>query len=304
MTDLDLRAIQVVAAVAEHNSFTRAAEALQIAQASVSQRVRQLEQVLGATLIDRKTRRATEPGRIVIEHGARAVRELALARAQIDDLLGLRGGRLRLGVIQMVGFLDLTGVIEAFHDAHPMIDISLTEDHAERMLAMLHAGDLDLVVSNVAPGEAPVSGLERVILAEEPLTLVASNDVSNDRPVTSVIEDLRDEAMVSFSPQSTMRATVDATLGELGIGPRVAFETNRLGMIESLISRGLAWSIVPDSLAASWSGPLSRWPLLIATRRRVGLTWSVSGGLQPAPLAFRDRLQEWASIQGTISRED
>ena len=88
MTDLDLRAVQIVAAVDKHGSFTRASEAQHIAQASVSQRVRQLEQVLGTTLIDRKTRRATEPGRIVISHGARAVRELALAREKIADLLG------------------------------------------------------------------------------------------------------------------------------------------------------------------------------------------------------------------------
>ncbi len=296
MGDLDLRAIQIVTAVDKHGSFTRAAEVLDIAQASVSQRVRQLEQVLGTTLIDRKTRRATEPGRIVISHGARAVRELAVAREQIADLLGLQGGRLRLGIIQMVGFLDLASVIEEFHRDYPMIDISLTEDDAERMLSMLHGGELDLVMSNIAPQESPQPGLARVILGEESLTLVAPAGVSSEGPLQDAFVELEAKAMASFSPQSTMRATVESALEDLGVSPRVAFETNRLGMIESLIIRGLAWSIVPESVATSWSGALSRRPLAIATRRRVGLTWSVSGGLQPAPLAFRDRLQERASV--------
>ncbi len=294
MADLDLRAIRVVAAVAEHGSFTRAAEALEIAQASVSQRVRQLEEVLGTTLIDRKTRRATEPGRIIIKHGALAARELASAKQQVADLLGLVGGTIRLGLIQMVGFVDLAGVIAEFHSDYPLIDISLTEDDAERMLAMLHAGDLDLVMSNIAPDESPVAGLERAILAEEPLTLVTSNDVSSDRPLADVVAELEGKPMVSFRRRSGMRAIVDKALEELGISPRVAFEINRLGMIESLASRGLAWSIVPDSLARSWSEHLSRWPLPSVTPRRVGLTWSLSGGLHPAPLAFRDRLQQWA----------
>ena len=97
--------------------------------------------------------------------------------------------------------------------------------------------------------------------------------------------------MASFGPSSAMRSTVDAAVNELGIRPRIGFETNRLEMIVGVIRRRLAWSIVPKSLAAEWREVGSQWPLSISTRRRVGLTWTVNGGLQPAPLAFRDRLQ-------------
>ena len=292
MPELDLRAIEILAAVARHGSFTRAAGELEIAQASVSQRVSQLEQAVGTTLIDRKTKRATAPGRIVIGHGERASRELVSAKHEVADLLGLRGGSLRLGVIQMVAFLDLPRVIEEFYRDHPAIDIFLTGDDAEQMLSMLHAGELDLVISNVAPDEAPTSGLERVILGEESLTLIASPILTSG---DSLSDALAKTPMASFGPSSAMRSTVDVALEELGVDPRVAFETFHLEMIEGLVKRGLAWTIVPDSLAAEWRDVGSQWPLPITARRRVGLSWSLSGGLEPAPVAFRDRLQASAS---------
>ena len=291
MSGLDLRAIEILASVARHESFTRAAEELEIAQASVSQRVSQIERVVGTALIDRKTKRATGPGQIIIARGERAANELTAAREEIDDLLGLRGGNLRLGVIQMVGFLDLPSVIEEFHHDHPNIDIFLTGDDADEMLSKLHAGELDLVISNVSPDESPASGLERVILGEEALTLVASGELAHHRTAAEALVELADTPMASFGPSSAMRSTVDAAVSELRIRPRIGFETNRLEMIAGLIRRRLAWSIVPKSLAAEWRDVGSQWPLSISTRRRVGLTWTVNGGLQPAPLAFRDRLQ-------------
>lgn len=287
----DVRSIEILAAVAKHRSFTAAADELGIRQASVSQRVHQLEHLVGTALIDRQSKQATEPGRIIIDRGERAARELTLAREQVADLLGLRGGRLRLGVIQMVGFLDLPNAIGDFHRDHPAIDISLTDGEADHMLTMLRSGELDLVISNVAPGEPNASGFERVILGEEPLTLVASTDGTSGNAIQALAT-LRDQPMASFGARSAMRNTVDGALAELGIDPRVAFETNRLNLLEGLTSRGLAWSIVPQSLALSWSAEISRWSLPVDTRRRVGLTWSVSGGLQPAPAAFRDRLQK------------
>ena len=98
--------------------------------------------------------------------------------------------------------------------------------------------------------------------------------------------------MVPFGPRTALRHTVEAATSELGISPRIAFETNQPLIMESLITRGLAWSIVPELLAESWRTTMSVWGLPIRTVRQIGLTWSVSGGLQPAAISFRDYLRQ------------
>ena len=290
----DVRAVQVMASVARHRSFTRAAEELGIAQASVSQRVKQLEESVGATLIDRKNRAPTSAGRILIEHGDRAAGELAAAQGRIDDLLGLRGGTLRLGVIQLVGFLDLPGAIASFCREHPDIDIALVEDNADPMVAMLLSGELDLVISNGAPGYSPPAGLETSILGDEGFVLVAAANRGSDVNGSVALGSFRDEPMASFGPRSAIRATTDALCQELGIEPSIAFETNRREMMEGLVVRGLAWALVPESHVQAWRSKVARWTLETRTRRQVVLTWSVSGGLMPAASRFRDLLEEVA----------
>lgn len=293
---LDVRAVQIVASVVRLRSFTLAAEELGIAQASVSQRVRQLEEAIGATLIDRKTKVATPPGRILIEHGDRAAGELAAARGRIDDLLGSRSGTLRLGVIQMVGFLDLPGAIADFCHSYPTIDIALVEDNADEMLEMLLNAELDLVISNVASNDQPPAGLAMMTLGDEGFVLVAEPGRFRDVDARAALHDLQHEPMASFGRRSAIRATADALCAELEIQPSIAFETNRREMMEGLVSRGLAWALVPRSHVGAWTSDVATWEVDAKTRREVGITWSVSRGLLPSAERFRDHLKRAASL--------
>lgn len=54
---------------------------------------------------------------------------------------------------------------------------------------------------------------------------------------------------------------MDASVAELGVSPRIAFETNQPDIMENLITRGMAWSIVPYSLARTWSPGVALWRL-------------------------------------------
>ena len=288
---LSIDATRVLSAIDERRSFTRAADALGMAQPSVSQRVARLEDELSTLLIDRKSRRATAAGRILIERGRRAERELSIAQDELDALLGLRTGLIRIGITHWIGAFDLAAVLAEFHRDHPGIDVSLSEDNAETMLRMLASLELDLVISNVGSGELVSPGIEQIIISEEPLTLVAAPGVVRGRRAEQALAILKDLDMVGYGSSTTLRQTIDQAAAEMGLSPRVAFSTSQPDIMHSLIVRGMAWSIVPHSLARSWAADVRSWPLEMQTTRLVGLNWSLGSALHPAAAAFRDHLQ-------------
>jgi len=69
------RSIQYLLAVAEHKSFTRAAEILYVSQSTLSQQIKQLEDLLNVQFLDRTSRtvRLTPAGEVYIQHARRAM---------------------------------------------------------------------------------------------------------------------------------------------------------------------------------------------------------------------------------------
>src|SRR3712207_1056163 len=104
-TWLDFHKLRLFAAVAEHEHYSRAAEALSISQPALTVHVRDLERHFGVALFERSGRnvRLTEAGRLV-QGFARQILALAVELDEaVDDLRGLRAGQLRIGASTTVG---------------------------------------------------------------------------------------------------------------------------------------------------------------------------------------------------------
>src|SRR5205814_2273190 len=93
---MDLRQLEYVVAVVDHGGFTRAADALLVAQPSLSQGIRTLEAELNVALFHRLGRRVelTSAGEALLEPARRMLRDAATAKAAVADVAGTRVGRL------------------------------------------------------------------------------------------------------------------------------------------------------------------------------------------------------------------
>lgn len=119
-------------AVAEYLNFRHAANALGVAQSSVSARVKALEEDLGILLFERHARgvRLTEAGRHFIEH-------VALGVYQLDHAVKIAGmtasgecGRLRIGIHALIPRSFLAELIAKYRENHPGIEVEITEGTA------------------------------------------------------------------------------------------------------------------------------------------------------------------------------
>ena len=101
----DVKQLRVLKAVAEHGSFSAAADALSYTQPAISQQIAALEKRAGTTLVDRGSRgvRLTDAGRALVEHAEVVIARLAAAEAELEAIAGIRGGRVRLSSFPTAG---------------------------------------------------------------------------------------------------------------------------------------------------------------------------------------------------------
>jgi DNA-binding transcriptional LysR family regulator len=155
---MTLRQLEVFVAVAQAQSFRRAAERLHTSQPALSQHVRELEQDLGVRLLDRLRRSVhpTDAGRLLLEHAHRVFTTLDSAREVLGELRGLQRGSLLVGASTTPGIYVLPRVIRAFRERHPRIAVSFRIANSRIIEERLRANELDLGVvggHGLAPGE-------------------------------------------------------------------------------------------------------------------------------------------------------
>ncbi|MFE0642693.1 LysR family transcriptional regulator [Streptomyces sp. NPDC058877] len=248
---MELRQLEYFVAVAEEQSFTRAAERVHISQSGVSAQLRQLERELGAELLDRSARAVTltVAGRAALEH-ARATLAAAGAVGQaVDEVTDLIRGRLTVGMVIGCTLTPLFDALAAFHRAHPGVEISLLEDNSDRLVEGVRAGTIDLALIGTAT--ATPDGLDALTLISERLVVgvPAGHPVAEQQRVT--LRDVVAHPIVCMPPGTGLRTAFDRACAAQSLRPTIALQASAADTIADLAARGLAVAVLSDSMAAS-----------------------------------------------------
>src|SRR5687768_2534323 len=145
---LDVKQLRVLKAVAEHGSFSAAAEALSYTQPAISPDAAALETHAGATLGARTSRgvRLTEAGLALVDHAEVVLARLAAAEAELEAIAGVRGGRVRLSSFPTAGASLLPPAVALFTERHPDVELTFVEQEPEEAVQMLRAGELEVAI--------------------------------------------------------------------------------------------------------------------------------------------------------------
>jgi len=157
---LDLKRLRVLRAVAEHGSFSAAADELYVSQSAVSQQIANLEAEVGEPLVLRLRGGPvlTDAGRVLVAHAESAMARLEQAERDLASLSGLETGELRMVSFASASATVVTEAISRFRDAHPGIRISLTEAEPEEALPALWDPPAEQFARNYIGGWRPLKG--------------------------------------------------------------------------------------------------------------------------------------------------
>ncbi|HTJ40154.1 MAG TPA: LysR substrate-binding domain-containing protein [Dactylosporangium sp.] len=281
---MELHQLEYFVAVAEEAGFTRAAERLRVAQPGVSAQIRKLERELGQPLLDRSARavRLTAAGHAVLPYARAALAAVEGARQAVDELAGLRRGRVAIGTVTS-HTVDLAAILADFNARHPAVEITLVEDASERLADAVREGRLDAAI--VAFAEVP-EGLSAHVVTDEEIDAAVRPGHELAGRDTIPLAELRGHPLICLPRGGGIRAILDAACAAAGFAPHVAFEAGSPAVLSQLAARGLGVAILPSSIARHRA---DLHPLRIVEpvlRGRLGLAWRASGPTSPAAAAW------------------
>ena len=281
---MDSRYLQSFVYVVELGSIAEAARRLDLTPAAVAQRVKMLEQELGAKLVRRSGRTVgtTEAGERILERARAVLHDIRDLRSDLNDASEL-AGQLRLGGTPTMMTSLIPDVLAGLLARHPQIDIYLEPGTSLDLYRKVVSGDLDAAMIVQPLFELPKSCDWRTF-REEPLILLtpASMQVSDPHAV------LASEPFLRYDRNVVGGQLADAYLRQHGIRPHQRCELDGLDAIAVLVDRGIGVSLVPDWLMTRFAGlSLAKWPLPHPFPKRVvGLLWGRSSARMRLVQAF------------------
>src|SRR5918911_3684770 len=276
---MEMHQLTYFESVSRHLHFTRAAEELNVAQPSVSQQIRKLEDELGAPLFHRMKRHValTEAGKMFLPHARAVLQRLEEARLEVQELSGLRKGSLAVGATPSVGTHLLPRAMAAFSRRHPGIALAFREAGSRTLLSLLEDGELDMAVV-IQPIRHPA--LETMPLLEEELLLaVPQGHTLAGRQARVPLGELRDEAFVMLREGAyDLRDQTLAACHKVGFEPRVVLDGCEMDSVLRCVAAGIGVAILPEMVlsdvdpvagpaAVRLQGPRLSRSLVIARRR-------------------------------------
>jgi LysR family hydrogen peroxide-inducible transcriptional activator len=240
-----LRQLRYLAALAEHRSFTRAAEACFATQSTLSAGLKELEATLGLRLVerDRRSVAVTPAGEEIV---ARARALLAAADDLVDTAARAAApmtGLLRVGMIPTVAPFVLPALLPEMRRRHRQLRLALREDLTHRLLERLEAGGLDCALVALP---YDTKGLLLRELCEDELLLVAP---SGDRRLASrrlaISGELAGELLL-LEEGHCLRDHVLQACGRERVARVEGIEATSLLTLAHMVASGLGLALVPE----------------------------------------------------------
>jgi DNA-binding transcriptional LysR family regulator len=244
---VNLDQLRIFQAVARARSFTRAASLVHLTQPGISKHIKQMEQYFGVPLFDRAGKKVTltAPGEILLAATQEIMAVIDAAERRIDDLKGLRGGKLRLGASFPVGVYILPAVLATFRKRNPAVDVTLEISLSETIETSTLANELDLGLVSHQPRDSRL--LARAFMTDE-LVVILPRDHKWTAKKRIKPEDLRTETFVVAARGAGTRAVVEARLKAMGIVLDKVLEFGNLEGVKHAVEAGLGISIQARSV--------------------------------------------------------
>jgi len=301
------RSLRYLMAVADMQSFTRAAEVLYVSQPTLSQQIKQLEDLLDVQLLDRSGRsvRLTAAGDVYLHYARRALRELEEGKRAIHELQDLSRGSLRLGMTPITDHL-VSPLLEYFNTRYPGITVSTQEMPQDTVENQIAEGVLDMGISfsNVLSTDARSQEIETNILLTETLNLaVGKTHARAGQEKALSVQSLEHESLILLNTDFALRRHFDQYCREMAITPRIVMETNSLSVIVEVVRLGRLATILPHTIANQRHG---LYPVLLKPempRHTVTLICRKGGYKSPACLAFGVLAALWCNSRASIASD-
>lgn len=295
---MNLKALQCCVEVARQGSFTKAAQALHIAQPALSMAVSRLEEELGVTLFNRAARQisVTAEGQRFLARVEESLAMLDMARQELRDMTQLHSGEIHVGVPPMFGLNHIPDLLSAFRKDYPGIGMTVVEGSADDISQRLQNREIDVALLETrrvdsAWDSVPLGTDEMVLCMDEQHPLAGEPFLEASR--------LQDVDMVVFDQTFLQRHLLDAYCHAGGVNYRIALQSNFVSLVIKATRDGIGISTLLRSVQEREPG-IRGVPFNPAQIMSFSLCWRANEYLSLA----NKRFIEFAQKAGFFNNQD
>jgi DNA-binding transcriptional LysR family regulator len=241
---LNLHLLRMFFTVVRSESFSRAAEILNVSQPAISKGVRDFELQIGCRLLNRSPKGVvpTSEGLALSRHAETLFAAERAAEEELSALRGLHNGSLRIGASTTIAAYMLARYLGAFHRAHPGVDLHLVSANTRDIAEQTVNQEIDIGLV-----EGPVE--DKNLVAQPWRTDIMQLIVAQDHAFASATEpidprQIKNEVLIVREPGSGSREVVTQALVSCGIEPARTLEIGSTAAIKQAVAAGLGVSII------------------------------------------------------------
>jgi LysR family transcriptional regulator, cyn operon transcriptional activator len=268
---MELRHLRYFVALAEHLSFTIAAQNVHVTQSTLSHQIRQLEDELGCRLFERDGRRVTmtESGELFLERVRNALREVDEGVSTVRFGAEEMSGVVRVGTTHTFNLRIVPRCVSMFLEQHPSVRVDALEMTGDEIAQALLRGELDIGVT-YDPNDTTRLRFEPLYTEEMVLAVGTGHPFARRRFVR--MAELHLQRMVMLPPGYVTRAMLDSCFDMANVKPVIVAQMNAIAAMVELVSTTDVAAIV--SKHASMREDVCMIPLESPTPvRSPGLLW-------------------------------
>jgi LysR family transcriptional regulator, low CO2-responsive transcriptional regulator len=242
--DFTVHQLMVFRTVAQHLSYTKAAQALYLSQPAVAQQVKTLEQMLGLSLFERQGRGIvlTPAGQEFLSHVGHLLTLLAETTPVVHEIHMLRRGSVTIGASVSAGTYVVPSLLSAFHALYPGVHVTLTVAHRRSIEEDLLAHQIDLgVMSFIERRERFVIELLKpyeLLVVASPFHRLAG------RPAIP-LHDLHGETLLMREPESVTRLATELQFAQAGVPIPTSLELGNIEATKEGVAAELGIAVLP-----------------------------------------------------------
>ena len=297
MSDIKLKDLRYLVAVADTRHFGRAAERCFVSQPTLSAQLKKLEEYLGVQLIERQPKHVTltDAGEQIVTRARRILETsdevVTLARTHRDPLAGI----LRVALLPTIGPYLLPRVSQPIRKALPRLDLRLYEYQTAGMLAKVQAGEIDIGILALP---IDTEGLESRELYVEPFTVAVPDNHKLAKRDTVRVDDLQGETLLLLEDGHCLRDQALEVCSRIGPSEKQDFRGTSLETLRQMVATGAGVTLLPELAGKGAYGQARGVTIRPFTRpvpvRHVGAVWRKSTARLVAINAFCKVISEHA----------
>lgn len=277
---MNLRDLEYALSVAEHLSFSRAAEACNTTQSTLSGQVKKLEEELGVALFERTNRKVmlTRDGEKLLEEARGAmqrVHRLKEAAAHLRDPLQ---GELRLGAFPTLAPYFFPLMVPAMRKRLPQIKPLFVEEKSELLIEQLLRGELDAALLAMPVEEEKLTAMK---LFDESFHLAVARDHPLAKKKKICHGDLADYALLLLEEGHCMRDQALEVCSMHGLAQEASFRATSLETLRSMVKAGSGITLMPEIALRKEAGIAFVPFVKPAPSRSIALVWRKSNARAP-----------------------